>query len=308
MAVSSETIKQLRESTGAGILDCKKALDETGGDLDAAIDWLRAKGISKAAKKADRVAAEGLVALKAEGAQGVVVEVNSETDFVARNEQFQELASGLASLAFDKGMSDAETLKATQHPSGKSVADEIVSKIATIGENLTLRRVAALKVNQGVVGGYVHNAVVPGLGKIGALAALESAAPADKLAPLAKSLCMHIAAAAPKALSVDQLSSDDIERERAVVTEQLKAEDKPADIIEKMLEGRMRKFYQEVVLLEQTNMLDGKTKISDVIKNAEKEVGAPVKLTGFVRFMVGEGIEKEVTDFQAEVAAQAGLS
>lgn len=308
MAVSSETIKQLRESTGAGILDCKKALDETGGDIEAAVDWLRKKGISKAAKKSDRVAAEGLVALKAEGNKGVVVELNSETDFVARNDKFQALASSLADLAFASDIQDGDALKKAAHPSGKTVEDEIVSNIATIGENLSLRRAATLSVSQGVVGGYVHNAVVPGLGKIGAIAALESSAPADKLLPIAKSLCMHIAAAAPQALTADELPGDVVEREKAVIAEQLKAEDKPADIIEKMMEGRIRKFYQEVVLLEQTNMLDGKTKISDVLKNAEKELDAPIKLTGYVRFMLGEGIEREVSDFSAEVAAQAGLS
>lgn len=308
MAVSSETIKQLRESSGAGILDCKKALDETNGDLEAAVDWLRKKGISKAAKKSGRVAAEGIIALKSEGTKAVLVEVNSETDFVARNEQFQALAASLADLTFAGELEDAEALKKAAHPSGKTVEEEIVSNVATIGENLTLRRAASLSVTQGVVGGYVHNAVVPGLGKIGAIAALESSAPADQLAPIAKSLCMHIAAAAPKSLTVEKLSQDLVARERAVIEEQLKAEDKPADIIAKMMEGRLRKFYQEVVLLEQTNMLDGKTKIADLLKNAEKELGAPVKLTGYVRYMVGEGIEKEESDFQAEVAAQAGLS
>ncbi|MFW0777384.1 MAG: translation elongation factor Ts [Rickettsiales bacterium] len=296
-AVTAEQIKNLRESTGAGMLDCRKALTESNGDMDAAVDWLRKKGLSAAAKKSGRVAAEGVVAVAVKGTKGALIELNAETDFVARNEQFQGLANKIAELALEQG-DDIEKLKA-------SVNDDVTNAIATIGENMTLRRSATLSVSKGVVASYIHNAVANGMGKIGILVALESDGDAEKLEALGKQLAMHIAAARPDALNKEGVDAANLERERDVYREQAKASGKPDNIIEKMIEGRIRKYYEEVVFLEQTFVIDNKTKVSDVVENAAKEMGSPIKVTGFTRFTLGEGIEKAESDFAAEVAAAA---
>jgi elongation factor Ts len=304
-------VKELRTSTGAGMMDCKQALTENNGDMQAAIDWLRTKGLSKAAKKSDRVAAEGLVGVTASGTSGAVVEVNSETDFVARNEQFQELVSQIAGLSTDTG-GDVEKLLAANYPTGGGTVDDVLKEtIATIGENMTVRRAATISVGEGVVSDYVHNAVAghKTLGKIGVLVALESSADTEKLSAFGRQLAMHIAAAAPLAMSIDELDSDAIEKERAIYLEQAKESGKPQEIIEKMVEGRLRKeFFQQVVLPQQTFVIDGKATVEQAVKNAEKDLGAPVKIAGFVRFALGEGIEKKEDDFAAEVAAAAGSS
>jgi elongation factor Ts len=276
------------------------------GNMDAAIDWLRAKGLAKAAKKSDRTAAEGLVAVATNdnGTAAAVVEVNAETDFVARNDLFQGFVRDVASLGA-KAANDVEGLAAAQM-NGKSVSETLTELIATIGENMSLRRFEKLSVSQGVVSSYVHNAVSPNLGKIGVLVALESAAPAEQLQGLGKQIAMHIAAANPECLDRSSVSQDSIEREKAIFREQTKDSGKPAEIVEKMIEGRMRKFYEEVCLLEQTFIMDGERTITKVLEDAGKEFGAPVKLVGFVRFVLGEGIEKEEKDFAAEVAAARG--
>lgn len=306
--LSAALVKELREKTGAGMLDCKKALTENNCDIEAAIDWLRTKGLASAAKKAGRVAAEGLVAVTASGNAGSVVEVNSETDFVARNDQFQALAKDTVAAALAGAITDVEALKAAKLASGKTTTETITHLIATIGENMSLRRVATLKVGSGVVSSYIHSPVSPGLGKIGVLVALESTGDAAKLAELGKQLAMHIAAARPDALTTADLDQAKVEREKAIVEEQTKTSGKPAEIIAKMVEGRMRKYYEEVVLMEQTYVIDGETKIKQVIENAAKTVGAPVKLAAFIRYGLGEGIEKQASDFAAEVAAQAKMA
>ncbi|WP_114391780.1 translation elongation factor Ts [Oleisolibacter albus] len=303
--ITASLVKDLREKTGAGMMDCKKALNETQGDLEAAIDWLRKKGLAAAAKKAGRVAAEGLVGVASTGTVGAAVEVNAETDFVARNETFQAYVSKVTELAL-AGNGDAEALKAVAFPgTGRTVAEELTHLVATIGENMNLRRAAKLSVTDGVVATYVHNALVAGLGKIGVLVALESTGDKAKLAELGKQLAMHIAAARPEALDIADVDTSALDRERAVLSEQARASGKPEEIIAKMVEGRIRKYYEEVVLLEQVYVIDGETKVRKVIENAAKAVGAPVKLTGFVRFVLGEGIEKEASDFAAEVASMA---
>ncbi len=303
MSVTAALVKELREKSGAGMMDCKKALAETDGDMEAAIDWLRTKGLATAAKKSGRVASEGLVAFAVNGTKGAVIELNAETDFVARNTEFQEFASTLASLALAAG--DLDALTAADYPdTGRNVAEELTHKIATIGENMSLRRMAAVSVDSGAVVSYMHNATAAGLGRIGVLVALESSAGADVLEPLGKQIAMHIAATAPASLSVDDLDKDMVQRERDVLIEQAKASGKPQEIAEKMVEGRMKKYYKEVVLLEQVSVIDGETQISDVVAKAGKDAGAEIALTGFVRFNLGEGIEKEETDFAAEVAAQ----
>lgn len=306
MATSAELVKELRETTGAGMMDCKKALEETGGDIEQAVDWLRKKGLSSAAKKAGRVAAEGLVGVASQGTSGVVVEVNAETDFVARNDQFQNIVTTVTQTALAKA-DTVEALAATQLPEGKTVSEALAALIGTIGENMTLRRMTKLTVGQGVVASYVHNAVVPGLGKIGVLVALESAASADALQTLGKQIAMHIAAAKPEALNIADVDAAAVERERAVLTEQAAATGKAPEMIAKMVDGRIRKYYDEVVLNEQVFVIDGERKISKVIEDAGKELGSPVALKAFARFQLGEGIQKEVSDFAAEVAAQAGL-
>ena len=306
MAVTAALVKELREKTGAGMMDCKKALSETDGNLEAAVDWLRTKGLAAAAKKSGRVAAEGLVGVVVDGTKGAVVEVNSETDFVARNEGFQSFVETVTSLALANG-TDVEALKGIAYPgTGRNVGEELTNNIATIGENMSIRRAASVAVSDGVVVPYVHNAVKPGLGKIGVLVALESTGDKAKLADLGKQIAMHIAAAAPQSLSTDDLDPTAVERERAVLVEQARASGKPDNIIDKMIEGRIRKFYQEVVLLEQTFVIDGETQIRKVVEAAAKDAGAPVALTGFVRMQLGEGIEKVQSDFAAEVAALAG--
>jgi elongation factor Ts len=286
-------------------MDCKKALTESAGDIEAAVDWLRKKGLAAASKKAGRVAAEGLVAVAGEGTTAVVVEVNSETDFVARNADFQKFVASIADAALAvKG--DHEALLAATPGGGKSMADQVTDMIATIGENLNLRRSAGLSVSDGVVASYVHAAVAPGLGRIGVLVALESTGDKAKLETLGKQLAMHVAATNPQSVDVASLDPAAIERERSVLSEQAKASGKPDDIIAKMVEGRIRKFYEEVVLTEQVFVVDGETRVSKVIEAAAKDVGAPIKLTGFVRFGLGEGIEREEKDFASEVAAQLG--
>lgn len=306
--LTAALVKELREKTGAGMLDCKKALTECNCDIETAVDWLRKKGLASAAKKAGRVAAEGLVAVAAKGTTGTVLEVNSETDFVARNDQFQAMARQSCDAALAASLNDIEALKTAKLPDGKSVADTITNLIATIGENMSLRRVKTISVGQGVVSSYVHSAVSPGLGKIGVLVALESSGDAAKLAELGKQLAMHIAAAKPEALSIADVDQAKVAREKSVVEETVKASGKPADIVAKMVEGRMRKYYEEVVLLEQPYIMNDKQKVSAAIEEASKTVGAPVKLVAFERYGLGEGIEKQQSDFAAEVAAQAKIA
>jgi elongation factor Ts len=307
--VTPDQIKALRETSGAGMADCRKALVENGGDMDAAVDWLRKKGLSSAAKKSGRVAAEGVVAVAVEGTRGAIIELNSETDFVARNEKFQVLAGSIAEFAVRGGIGNVEELKAARCPkTGTAISEQVTNAIATIGENMNLRRSAVVGVTQGVVASYVHNAVAPGMGKIGILVAVETAGDVAKAEAFGKQIAMHIAAARPEALSTADVDTAKLDRERAVYREQAAASGKPADVVEKMVEGRVRKYYEEVVLLEQLFVIDGKTKISQVVADAAKTVGAPVKVTGFVSFRLGEGIEKQATDFAAEVAAAAGAA
>jgi len=303
MSVTAALVKELREKSGAGMMDCKKALGETNGDIDAAIDWLRTKGLAAAAKKSGRVVAEGLVAIAVDGNKGAVVELNAETDFVARNSVFQEFAAALSTLALKND--DLDALKAADFPgTGRNVADELTQKIATIGENMSLRRMQTVSVNAGAVVSYMHNATAEGLGRIGVLVALDSTADKGVLESLGKQIAMHIAATSPASLSVDDLDADAVAREREVLIEQSKASGKPQEIAEKMVEGRMKKYYQEVVLLEQTSVIDGETRIADVVANAGKDAGADIALVAFVRFNLGEGVEREESDFAAEVAAQ----
>ena len=308
MEITAQMVKELREATGVGMMDCKKALAENNGDMEASIDWLRTRGLAKAAKKAGRVAAEGLVAIAVSGNRGAIVEINSETDFVARNEQFQSIVENTARLALE-AHGDVHVLSEMPYPgSGRSVSGELTDAIAKIGENMNLRRAAALEVSDGVIGNYVHNAVKPGMGKLGVIVALQSSGDKDKLAALGKQIAMHIANTKPLAVSPDEIDPDVVARERAIYTEQAKESGKPAEIIEKMVEGRVRKFYEEVTLLSQIFVIDGESRVGDVVKNAEKDVGAQVTLTGFVVYALGEGIEKEVSDFAAEVAATAGVA
>lgn len=302
-AITAQMVKALREKTGAGMMDCKAALQETGGDMEAAIDWLRTKGLAKAAKKAGRVAAEGLIGIATLGNKGAVVEVNSETDFVARNAQFQALVAQIAKLAL-KANGDVEKLAQQEFPRKKvPVSEHIRNMIATIGENMQLRRAAAIKVKKGVVASYMHNAVAPDLGRIGVLVGLESDGDKDKLQELGKQVAMHIAATAPLAVRIDELDKEVVDRERAILAEQARESGKPENIIAKMVEGRLNKFYQEVVLLKQAFVINPDLTVEKALKEAEKEIGAPVKITSFVRFALGEGIEKNEDDFAAEVAA-----
>lgn len=306
--MSAQLIKELRERSGAGMMDCKKALDESNGNLEAAIDWLRKKGLASAAKKAGRVAAEGLVAVASSGTQAAVVELNSETDFVARNDQFQALVHEVAMEALASG-TDIEALKTQKMgATGKTVSEAITNAVATIGENMNLRRVRMLSVNDGVVATYIHSAVKPGMGKIGVLVALESTGDKAKIEALGKQIAMHVAAAKPEALNRESVDAGKLERERTVLVDQAMASGKPKEVAEKMVEGRIRKYYEEVVLLEQLFVMDGKTKIMDVVKAAEKDAGAPITLTAFERFALGEGIEKAEDDFAAEVAKVAGVA
>jgi elongation factor Ts len=303
MSVTAALVKELREKSGAGMMDCKKALSETDGDMEAAIDWLRTKGLATAAKKSGRIASEGLVAFAVDGTRGALIELNAETDFVARNTEFQEFASTLATLAL--AADDIEALGGVDYPdTGRNVSEELTHKIATIGENMSLRRMESVSVGSGSVVSYMHNSTAPGLGRIGVLVALESSADKAVLEELGKQIAMHIAATSPASLSVDDLDPESVQRERDVLIEQAKASGKPQEIAEKMVEGRMKKYYQEVVLLEQTSVIDGETQIAGVVANAAKSAGTDIELTSFARFNLGEGIEKEETDFAAEVAAQ----
>lgn len=299
--ITASMVKQLRDKTGAGMMDCKKALNETDADLEAAVDWLRTKGLAAAANKAGRVAAEGLVGVAVSGTSGAAVEINSETDFVARNVDFQGFVSATTAAALEVG-GDMDKLGETD------VAKSLTDLIGTIGENLVLRRSAGLSVEQGLVVSYMHNSIVPNLGKIGVLVALESAADQAALEGLGKQLAMHVAAARPEALTRDDLDPTKVERERALLIEQAKESGQPDNVVEKMVEGRLRKnYYGEVVLEEQTFVIDGKTKIADAVAAAAKEAGSAIAIAGFVRFELGEGIEKRDDDFAAEVAAQAGV-
>jgi len=300
--ITAAMVKELREKTGAGMMDCKTALSENDGDMEAAVDWLRTKGLASAAKKEGRVAAEGLIGLATKGTTGAIVEINSETDFVARNEQFQDMVSTIATLALKAD--DTEKLSSMPYGSGDvSVADHLKEMVGSIGENMVLRRSQNLTVSNGAIGSYMHNAVAPGLGKIGVLVALESKGDKDKLEELGRKLAMHVTAANPLAVTQDDIDPGIIERERAVLTEQAKESGKPENIIDKMVEGRLRKYYEEVALMSQVYVVDGESKVEDALKAAEADVGAPVKVAGFLRHALGEGIEKKEGDFAAEVAA-----
>jgi elongation factor Ts len=305
--ITAASVKELRERTGAGMMDCKKALAENNGDMEASIDWLRAKGLAAAAKKAGRTAAEGLVGVVVEGNRGAVVEVNSETDFVAKNELFQDFVRNVAKLALANG-TDVEALGAAAYPEGGTVQEKLTDNIAKIGENQSLRRAALLEVGQGAVVSYVHNQVAPGLGKIGVLVALESAAAAETLQALGKQIAMHVAAAHPLALGADELPAELIERERSIAMEKARESGKPENIIEKMVEGGLAKFRKDNALLSQLFVMDNKTPVADVVAAAAKDAGAGIALAGFVRFQLGEGIEKKESDFAAEVAAAAGTA
>ena len=303
--ITAASVKELRERTGAGMMDCKKALAENEGDMETSVDWLRAKGLSAAAKKAGRTAAEGLVGVAVSGTKGALVEVNSETDFVAKNDQFQGFVRDVSALVLSVG-SDINALGQAAYPAGGTVAEALTNNIATIGENQSLRRAAVLEVGQGVVVSYVHNAAAPNMGKIGVLVGLESAAPVDMLAKLGKDLAMHIAAANPLALDAASLDPELLTRERAIAVEKAAESGKPAAIIEKMVDGTMAKFAKENALLSQLFVIDGKTPIADIVAAAGKEAGASIALKGFERFQLGEGIARETSDFAAEVAAAAG--
>jgi len=302
--ITASMVKDLRDKTGAGMMDCKNALTETGGDMEAAIDWLRKKGISKAAKKAGRAAAEGLVGVAVDANTGVLLEVNAETDFVARNEEFKTFVKDASQLALKQG-GDMEKLLA--HPMGSSTVQQTLTEmVAKIGENMSVRRAAALSVNPGVVAAYVHNAASPELGKIGVLVGLKSTADKDKLSALAKQLAMHVAAASPLALTQAHMDKAVVDREYAIQKDLAMQSGKPEAVVEKMMEGRMRKYYEDTVLMQQTFVIDGETQIAKLIEKASKDLGAPVEVEGFVRFQVGEGIEKVESDFADEVAQMAG--
>ena len=301
--ITAALVKELREKTGAGMMDCKKALVEVSGDIEAAVDFLRTKGLAAAAKKSGRVASEGLVAVVTKDGNGAVVEVNAETDFVARNDEFQQFVKTTADIALTEE-GDADRIKSAAYPgTDRNVEEQLTHNIATIGENMSLRRSATLSVGKGVVVSYVHNALVPGLGKIGVLLGLESEGDLGALEGLGKQLAMHVAAARPETLSIETIEAGALERERSVLAEQARASGKPDNIIEKMVEGRLRKYYEEVALLEQTFVVDNETKVRKVVENAAAEIGSPVTLSGFVRFELGEGIEREESDFAAEGAA-----
>ena len=302
-AITAGMVKDLREKTGAGMMDCKSALNETSGDMEAAVDWLRKKGLAKAAKKAGRVAAEGLIGVATAPGKAVMVEVNSETDFVARNADFQKLVSGIAEVALSTDGSVEKILAAKL--GGQTVEDAVKAAVATIGENITLRRAALLTVGSGAVATYVHNAVAPGLGKIGVMVGFESNGDEGKLHALGRQVAMHVAAANPLAVRSDELDQDVVARERAIFADQARASGKPEAIIEKMVEGRIRKFYEEVVLLAQNFVVDPEKTVEKALKDSEKEVGGPIHVSKFVVFRLGEGVEKETTDFAAEVAAAA---
>ena len=304
--ITAQMVKELRESTGAGMMDCKSALTETNGEMQAAQDWLRKKGLSKAAKKSGRVAAEGLIGVKVQGAKGVVVEVNSETDFVARNDLFQGLVKMIADVALSTG-TDVDKINAAKAGS-ITVAESIADTIAKIGENMTLRRAASLSVSKGAIGAYVHSSVSDGLGKIGVVVALESPGKADELKALGRLVAMHIAASNPQAIDPAGLDPAVMAREKEVLADKFKAQGKPANVIEKIVESGLKTFYKEACLLEQAYVHDPSKSVAQALKEAEGSVGGAIKVTGFVRYGLGEGIEKQETDFAAEVAAAAGQS
>ena len=304
--ITAAAVKELRERSGAGMMDCKKALTENAGDMDAAIDWLRTKGLATAAKKSSRTAAEGLVGVAVSGLRGAAVEVNSETDFVAKNDQFQDFVRTVTGLALQTG-NDIDALAGAAYPGGGTVAEKLTSNIATIGENQALRRAKVVEVSQGAVVAYVHNAVTPGLGKIGVLVALEGDAPVAQIEAVGKQIAMHVAAAFPQALRGEDLDPQLIERERAIAAEKAAESGKPANIVEKMVEGAIAKFRKENALLSQVFVIDNKTPIADVVASAAKQAGGSIVLKDYVRFQLGEGIEKQASDFAAEVAAAAGV-
>ncbi|WP_296678719.1 translation elongation factor Ts [Novosphingobium sp.] len=308
MAYTATDVKNLRERTGAGMMDCKKAMEETGGDMEAAVDLLRAKGLAAVAKKSSRTAAEGLVGVAVAGTTGVAVEVNSETDFVAKNEQFQDFVRKTTEVALGQGSDDIDALKSAAYPGGGTVEDKLTNNVATIGENQQVRRMKTVAVKQGVVVPYMHNAAAPNLGKIGVLVALESEAGADVLEPLGKQIAMHIAAAFPQALNAEGLDADMIARERKIAAEKAAESGKPADVQAKMVDGAVAKFAKENALLSQLFVMDNKTPVAQVVDQAGKAAGAKIELVDYVRFQLGEGIEKVESDFAAEVAAAAGLA
>lgn len=302
--ITTALVKELRERTGAGMMDCKKALSEAGGDIEAATDWLRKKGLAAAAKKASRVTSEGLIGMTLAGTAGALVEVNAETDFVARNETFQALVRDIVAQApAVKG--DVDALRATKVASGRTVEEEITQAIAIIGENMNLRRAAYLEVGQGVIAGYLHGQLTSGLGKLGVLVALESTADPERLAELGKQIAMHVAASNPQAVTADRIDPAVVERERAIFADQARASGKPENIIEKMVEGRLRKFYEESVLLEQAFVINPDQRVKEAVAAAAKELGAPIEVRAFVRMALGEGVEKQADDFAAEVAQLA---
>lgn len=309
--ITAQLVKELRETTGVGMMDCKKALQETGGDMEAAIDWLRTKGLSKAAKKADRVAAEGLVAVAlrddGKGMTGAVIELNAETDFVSRNDLFQGAARKVATTALDIEGGDIQALNAAQMADGQSVSEMITSLIATIGENMMVRRTARFVVAEGAIAAYIHNATAPDLGRIGVLVALNSTGPHDRVQDIGRKVAMHIAATQPLALKTEEVDPAAVERERAIFAEQAAESGKPPAVVEKMIEGRIRKFYEEVVLLKQSFVMEPELTVEQYVEKAAKEMGHPVAVTGFVRLALGEGVEKGPEgDFAAEVAALTG--
>ena len=303
--ITAALVKELREKTGAGMMDCKKALGENHGDVEASIDWLRTKGLATAAKKAGRVASEGLVGIAIDGTKGAIVEINAETDFVARNETFQDFVTTASNIALTIG-NDVAALKAAPFPGEeRNVQEQLTHMIATIGENMSIRRVQTLSVDKGVVSSYIHTALAPGIGKIGVLVALETKADAAKADAFGKQLAMHVAAAKPQSISREDMDQEVVDRERAIFAEQARESGKPAEIVEKMVEGRIRKFYEEACLVDQTFVIDGDSKVSTAIEAAGKEAGGSITLKGFSLFVLGDGIEKEEEDFAAEVAAVA---
>ena len=304
--VPAALVKRLRDQTGAGMMDCKAALTESGGDFEAAVDWLRKKGLAAAAKKAGRVASQGLVGVEVSGRRGAVVEVNSETDFVARNQEFQALVRAITHLALETGGDRDRLMQARVPASGRSVADEITQAVAVIGENINLRRSAAVKVDEGVVGSYVHGALAPGLGTIGVLVGLHSSGDPERLAALGKQLAMHVAAARPQAVSIDRLDAATLARERAIYADQARASGKPDNIIDKIVEGRVRRFYEEAVLLEQPFVIEPDLKVKDAIDRVAEEIGSSIAVIEFVRFALGEGISGPSSELAEEVSQLAG--
>ncbi|NQW00710.1 MAG: elongation factor Ts [Rhodospirillales bacterium] len=304
--ITAALVKELREKTGAGMMDCKKALAENDADIEASVDWLRTKGLAAAAKKSGRVAAEGLVGIAVDGTSAAIVEINAETDFVARNDTFQAFVKAAADIALTTG-DDVEALKAAKFPGeARTVAEQLTHMIATIGENMSIRRVSRMEVKAGVVSSYIHTALAPGVGKIGVLVALESSGDTTVLDGFGKQLAMHVAAAKPQSVTRDDMDSEIVARERAIFAEQARASGKPPEIVEKMVDGRIRKFYEEACLLDQTFVIDGDSKVSAAVEAAGKEAKSPITVKGFTLFVLGEGIEKAEEDFAAEVAAVAG--